>query len=172
WINFLGDGPPALALALDSSKSVLLEPPRAPKAPLLEPVAARFVIGDGLVKGGLGLSLLLILPSLGVGTLATATAVFFYEGVAKLLSMFPARRLGGTLRPNRWVLAATVASIALQLACIGLPPLREMMGLTVLGALPLVVVTLALLSTYLLGELLLHVLRAPRQGSRLVGLRT
>jgi P-type Ca2+ transporter type 2C len=159
WINFLGDGPPALALALDSSKSALLETPRAPKAPLLPRRSAGFVLGDGLVKGGIGLSLLVLLPGLGLGTAATASAVFLYEGVAKLLSMFPARRFSAELRPNAWIVVATVTSVALQLACIGVPALRELLGLTSLGWLPLAAVAVALLFTFFIGEVLVRLLQ-------------
>jgi Ca2+-transporting ATPase len=163
WINFLGDGPPALAIALDSSKDVLLHAPRAPHAPLLDGVATRFVLADGLLKGGLGLLLLVVLPMLGASLPVTASAAFLYEGIAKLLSMFPARRLHGSLRPNQWVLAATVVSIALQLACVLLGPLRRVMRLTELRPLDFAVVALALLTTVVLGELMLCVLR-PRLG--------
>jgi Ca2+-transporting ATPase len=160
WINFLGDGPPALALALDSSKSALLEAPRAPKAPLLPRRSAGFVLGDGLLKGGIGLSLLVVLPGLGLGTAATASAVFLYEGIAKLLSMFPARRFSAELRPNSWIVVATVTSVALQLACIGVPALRELLGLTSLGTLPLAIVAVALLFTFLIGEVLVRLLQS------------
>ncbi|HYP88676.1 MAG TPA: HAD-IC family P-type ATPase, partial [Polyangiaceae bacterium] len=93
WINFLGDGPPALAIALDRTRDALLDAPRDARAPLLDRTAARFVAADGVLKAGVGLALLVGLPRLGATTSATATAVFLYEGVAKLLSMFPARRL-------------------------------------------------------------------------------
>lgn len=162
WINFLGDGPPALAIALDSSRDVLLEPPRKPHAPLLDRNATQFVLGDGLLKGAMGLLLLSVLPSFGVSLPATASAVFLYEGIAKLLSMFPARRLTGRLNPNRWVWAACALSATLQLACIFLPPLRRVMGLTPLGQLELLVVTGALLTTLALGEVMLRVVRARR----------
>jgi len=164
WINFLGDGPPALALALDRSRDVLLDPPRAPSAPLLEPAAWKFVLGDGVVKGGLGLALLVVLPLLGETAVTTASAAFFYEGIAKVLSMFPARRLRGKLEQNPWVIAATATSIALQLACVALPGLRRVMGLEALHTRPLFVVSLALLLTYVTSEILVRVLRAePRQ---------
>jgi P-type Ca2+ transporter type 2C len=159
WINFLGDGPPALAIALDSSKDVLNDPPRLPRAPLLEPVATKFVVADGLLKGGLGLLLLVVLPWLGVSLLATASSAFLYEGIAKLLSMFPARRLHGNLRPNTWVLAATAVSVGLQLACVMFAPLRQVMGLSELRLLELSAVALALLTTFALGELILRVLK-------------
>jgi Ca2+-transporting ATPase len=162
WINFLGDGPPALALALDSSKSALLEAPRAPKAPLLPRRSAGFVLGDGLLKGGIGLSLLVVLPGLGLSTAATASAVFLYEGVAKLLSMFPARRFSAELRHNAWILGATVVSVALQLACVSVPALRQLLGLTSLGVLPVGVVAVALLFTFLLGEVLVRLLQSDK----------
>jgi Ca2+-transporting ATPase len=161
WINFLGDGPPALAIALDSSERVLRDEPRRPGAPLLDTVGTRFVIADGAVKGGIGLLLLLALPALGASTLATATGVFLYEGIAKLLSMFPARRLGGRLRPNAWIAGATVLSIALQLSCVALPPVQRVMGVVALSSRELGVVAAALLATLLLGEVILRFLRRP-----------
>jgi Ca2+-transporting ATPase len=159
WINFLGDGPPALAIALDSSKHALREPPREPSAPLLDARAARFVLADGLLKGGIGLSLLLLLPALGASTAASASAVFLYEGVAKLLSMFPARRLMGELRPNRWVVGATALSMALQLSCVAVPAVRQLLGLVALSSLQLAIVVAALSATFLVGEVILRALR-------------
>ncbi len=160
WINFLGDGPPALAMALDSSRDALLEPPRPPRAPLLGPTALKFIVADGLLKGGFGLGLLVLLPALGASTLGTAAAAFLYEGIAKLLSMFPARRLHGALRPNPWVLGATAISIGLQLGCVAFAPLRKFMGLAVLRPLDFALVGLALITTLALGEVILRVLRS------------
>lgn len=168
WINFLGDGPPALAIALDSSRQVLKDPPRPPGAPLLDGLATRFIAADGALKGGIGLLLLLLLPALGASTLATATGVFLYEGVAKLLSMFPARRLGGALRPNSWIAAATAMSVGLQLACVFFPPVRRVMSLVALAPLHLAVVAGALLATFLLGEVILRILRRPSKLPALV----
>jgi P-type Ca2+ transporter type 2C len=163
WINFLGDGPPALAIALDSGKSMLLDPPRPPHAPLLDRLATKFIVADGLLKGGLGLLLLVLLPALGASFVQTATAVFLYEGIAKLLSMFPARRLHGQLHRNPWIVAASVASVALQLACVLVGPLRDVMGLVPLPGYFLAIVALALLSTLALGEVILRVLRPKLQ---------
>ena len=159
WINFLGDGPPALALALDSSKNVMLEQPRSPKAPLIEPLAAKFMIADGLLKGGLGLLLLWLLPTLGASTVVTASAVFAYEGVAKVTSVFPARRLYGGLHPNAWVYGATGLSIGLQLACLVVRPLRHVLRLRSLDLREAAVVALALAITLLASELIVRALR-------------
>lgn len=163
WINFLGDGPPALAIALDSSKNMLLDPPRPPHAPLLDRLATKFIAADGLLKGGLGLLLLVLLPALGASLMQTATSVFLYEGVAKLLSMFPARRLHGQPTPNPWIIGASVVSITLQLAAVLLPPLRDVMGLVPLPTPYLGVVALALLTTLALGEVILRALRPKGQ---------
>jgi Ca2+-transporting ATPase len=166
WINFLGDGPPALAIALDANQDSLARPPRPPAAPLLDRAAIQFVLLDGSVKGGIGLLLLAVLPWLGSTLAATATAVFLYEGIAKLLSMFPARRLGGRLAANRLVFVAAAVSVLLQLACLSFPSLRGALGLTWLSPGELGTVLLALLSTFALGEL---VLRAVRGASPSVG---
>jgi P-type Ca2+ transporter type 2C len=74
-------------------------------------------------------------------------------------SMFPARRLGGSLRPNAWIAAATALSVALQLACVVVPPVQRVMGLVALAPLQLAVVGAALLATLLLGEAILRPLR-------------
>ncbi len=165
WINFLGDGPPALALALDSSSSVLMEKPRSAKAPLLDSLATRFIVSDGLLKGALGLALLVILPGLGASIAATATSVFLFEGIAKVTSVFPARRLSGQLRPNHWVFAATGLSVALQLACVTVAPLRRVLGLSVLAETEFVTVGVALLVTLLGGELVVRALRLQERQS-------
>jgi len=160
WINFLGDGPPALAISLDRSRDALLQAPRPPHAALLDRSAASFVLGDGVLKGALGLVLLWLLPAVGSSLATTASAVFLFEGIAKLLSMFPARRLAGRLNPNRWVWAACALSVALQVACIFVAPLRRLMKLTPLSVAELAVVVGALLTTVALGELVRLALQA------------
>jgi hypothetical protein len=73
--------------------------------------------------------------------------------------MFPARRLGGSLRPNAWIAAATALSIALQLGCVAFPPVQRVMGLVALAPLQLAIVGAALLATLLFGEVILRFLR-------------
>jgi hypothetical protein len=70
------------------------------------------------------------------------------------------------LEPNPWVVAATAASVSLQLACVLIPPLREVMGLRPLASLDLLVVGALLLATLVLGELLLRVLRSAPEPPR------
>ncbi|MCZ7653999.1 MAG: HAD-IC family P-type ATPase [Rhodocyclaceae bacterium] len=62
WINFIADGPPALALALDRNPGVMEQPPRDPKAPLLDGPSLRFIFITGITKAAGGVALLTVLP--------------------------------------------------------------------------------------------------------------
>jgi len=61
-------------------------PPRARNRSLRDASTLRFVAFDGVIKGAIGLGLLLLMPSLDSSVAATAASVFVYESVAKLLS--------------------------------------------------------------------------------------
>jgi Ca2+-transporting ATPase len=159
WINFLGDGPPALALAADRSPEVMREPPRRRDSKLLGGTTARFILLDGSFKGAAGLALLFFLPKLGVSIAGTAAAVFVYESVAKLTSAYPARRVGSRASRNPWLHLAVGAGVALSAVCVLVPPLRATLGLAPFepqAALPL---GLALALTALGGEIFARVLR-------------
>jgi Ca2+-transporting ATPase len=155
WINFLGDGPPALALALDRNPGVMERPPRPPSAPLLDGPSLRFVLWTGLLKAGVGLALLVALPLKGYAIVAVRTSVFLYESVAQLLFAYPARRVASGRPARNPVLdAVIVAAIGLQLGTVLAPPLRRILGLSPLDGAVLAVVTIALLATWGLAELL------------------
>jgi len=153
WINFLGDGPPALALAVDRNAGVLEEPPRPPDAPLLDPPSIRFVLGTGIVQACIGLTMLLLLPALGFGVAETGTAVFLFASVAKLMNVFPARRRAKQ-EPNRWLLLCVGFGVALQIACLTIPGLRSVLGLVPLSAGSLSVVLGAIATSWMLAELI------------------
>lgn len=146
WINFLGDGPPALALAADRSPGTMRRAPRPRSSPLLDREALSFILGDGGFKAAMGLALLVVLPRFGATLAVTATAVFVFESFAKLLSVYPARRLGPRPGPNAWLHGSVVLGLVLVLSCLAIPPVRsalELTGLpgrlwTVLGVLALV----------------------------------
>ena len=91
WINFLGDGPPGLALALDHNEGVMARRPRPLGTGLLDTESKRFVIASGLFKGFLGLGALLVLPVAGFTLVAIQTVLFQSEAVGKLLSTYQAR---------------------------------------------------------------------------------
>jgi Ca2+-transporting ATPase len=161
WINFLGDGPPALAIAADRSPDVMRHPPRPPKSPLLDEKALRFIVLDGVFKGVVGLALLVLLPELGVDLAVTATSVFLYESVAKLISAYPARKIGSAPRTNPWLHVSVGAGLVLGLLCISVPPLRSALHLSRLEPEHLLVVLGAILVTWLSGELTARALRSP-----------
>jgi len=161
WVNFLGDGPPALALALDRTPGQMDRPPRAPDSGLFDHASSRFILITGIFKGALGIALLLVLPAFGVGLIVTQTAVFLYESIGKLASVYPAR-LSVQGRPKNWVLHVSIAAgIALQAASVALPPLRRFLGLEVPDARTAVLIAVAVLATWSVAELSRWVLSLP-----------
>jgi Ca2+-transporting ATPase len=159
WINFLGDGPTALAISRDRCRGTLLKPPRARDRTLLDRTTIRFVLLDGFMKGALGLGLLVVMPALGSSVAATATGVFLFESVAKLLSAYPARKLGVQQAQNPWLHGSVIAGVALGLGCIGFAPLRAVLGLVPLAPRELLFVFALLLVTWAAGELAARLVR-------------
>lgn len=148
WINFLGDGPPALALALDRTPGQMDRPPRPPQSGLLDRASSRFILATGAFKGALGIALLVLLPAFGIGLIVTQTVVFLYESVGKLVSVYPSR-LVVEHRPKNWVLhVSIIAGVALQAAVIVVPGLRRFLGLAALDAKSLAIVVLAVIATW------------------------
>jgi len=153
WINFLGDGPTALALSRDRSSGTMQAAPRPRARSLLDALTVRFVLLDGGVKGMIGLALLLLLPRYGVSMPATATSVFLYEAVAKLLSAYPARKLSAVPSRNPWLHASVLLGALLGLACVAWSPLRVVLGLVPLTFTQFASVALALGLSFAWGEL-------------------
>ncbi|MBL8719252.1 MAG: HAD-IC family P-type ATPase [Myxococcales bacterium] len=164
WINFLGDGPPALALALDRTPGQMDLPPRPPSSGLLDRASGRFILVTGAFKGALGIALLLMLPAFGFGLIVTQTVVFLYESVGKLVSVYPARLVVAD-RPKNWVLhVSIVAGIALQGAAVTIPGLRRFLGLEALDGKTLAIVVLAVIATWAVAALTRWT-SAPRTGA-------
>ena len=144
WINFVGDGPPALALALDRNPHMMARPPRPAASALLDPRSLWFILVTGVIKGGVGVALLAILTSLHAGVLRIWAAIFLFESIAKLVSAYAARRGVGRTSRRNWVLdLAIVAGLALQVATALVPALRHVLtigaptggdGLLLIGA--------------------------------------
>jgi Ca2+-transporting ATPase len=168
WINFLGDGPPALAIAADRSPGIMKDLPRAPKSPLLDAPSLRFILIDGFFKGAVGLALLVFMPVFGIGLAATATSVFLYESVAKLVSAYPARRVGAPASTNPWLHLSVAAGLGLGLLCILLPSCRSALELSELDGRAATFVAGAIVTTWISGEILVRALRTkpPTQSLR------
>jgi P-type Ca2+ transporter type 2C len=159
WINFIGDGPPALALSADRSPHVMQRAPRARHSALLDRQTLIFIFADGGFKAAVGLALLVLLPHLGASLATTATAVFLYEATAKLLSAYPARKVGARAATNIWLHLSIAAGLALSALCVALPPLRLTLGLTWLDPRTLLPLLAASLLTAVSGEVVARLLR-------------
>lgn len=148
WVNFLGDGPPALALALDRTPGQMDRPPREPSSGLLDRASRRFIIVTGLFKAVLGIALLTLLPAFGVGLIVTQTVVFLYESIGKLVSVYPSR-LSFAHRPKNWTLHLSIGfGVALQAAAVTIPALRRFLGLDPLDLKTVVILAFAVLVTW------------------------
>ena len=152
WINFLGDGPAALALALDRHPDVMKRPPKPPNEPLLDRASRYFVLWTGLLKAAAGVAFLVLLPLWGYTVVVARTAVFLLESVAQLVTAYPARRMGAQAAPNRALLAVILGSVVLQLATVSVPALRTALGLVPLDAPVLAASAAAVLVTWVLSE--------------------
>jgi Ca2+-transporting ATPase len=172
WINFLGDGPPALALALDRSRTVMTRPPRRADERLLDGRTLRFVLTDGGFKGAIGLALLVVLPRLGTSLAGTAAAVFLYESIAKLVSAYPARRIGGAQESNPWLHRAIGAGVGLAALCVVFEPLRRTLGLAPFEKSALVPLALAVALTLSSSELVARALRRTREPTSTASVHT
>ena len=167
WINFVADGPPALALGLDRNPGVMEAPPRPPTGALLDRASLRFIAATGALKAAAGGALLVGLPLQGLGVAATRSAVFLFESVVQLLFAFPSRRTGRRTPANPAVLAAVVIGVGVQVAALLVPPVRDMLGLVALDGRTWLVVVGAVAATITASEVVGAVLRRlarPRAG--------
>jgi Ca2+-transporting ATPase len=153
WINFVGDGPPALALGLDRTPGQMNRPPRPPASGLLDAASSRFILVTGAFKGALGIALLVLMPAFGFGLIVTQTVIFLYESVGKLVTAYPSRRsIPG--RPRNWVLHVSIlGGVVLQLLAVAIPGLRRFLGLEGLDHRALVVIVLAVVATWAVAAL-------------------
>ncbi len=154
FINFIGDGPPALALAFDRNPAAMLRAPSHGERPLLDRAALRFIAGVGVIQGLVGLGALAWLPHYGFDVASIQAAVFLYESGAKVVSVYPARRVSGRASSNRALYAATAFGVLLSLACLYTPPLRHALSLSPLPLAAVLGVAACVIATWLLSELL------------------
>ena len=145
WINFLGDGPPGLALALDRNEGVMTRPPRT-GGRLLDTRSLQFILASGTFKGVLGIATLVVMPLAGFGLAVVQTVIFQAEALGKLLSTYTARGLVTRARRNLVLHFAVLAGVALQIITLAVTPVRELLGLATIRwhALAIVLVLLAI----------------------------
>jgi P-type Ca2+ transporter type 2C len=160
WINFVADGPPALALGLDRNPGVMDAPPRAPESSLLDSTSVRFILLTGALKAAAGGLLLVTLPLRGASLAATRTVVFLFEAAVQLFFAFPSRRTGRRAQLNPLVLIAVIGGVSLQVVAMFIPALRTALGLVPLSAEAWIIVAVAVFSTWLFSELVGALVRA------------
>jgi Ca2+-transporting ATPase len=146
WINFLGDGPPGLALALDRNEGVMLQRPRAAEGGILDRASMRFIIASGVFKGLLGIAALLILPLAGFTLIAIQTVIFQTEAIGKLLSTYAARRLTGRAGRNLVLHGAVLAGLGLQIVTMTVFGVRDVLGLSPLDLRTVLVVAVVIVA--------------------------
>ena len=139
WINLVSDVLPALALAVEPPESdVLRQPPRNPRAELVDRAALGRIATDGAVLAASTLGVhALALARYGAGPHAT-TLSFSTLTAAQLMYALTCRsRVADDAVPGaRHPLLAGVVggTLALQLATAVLPPLRRLLGIVPLSA--------------------------------------
>jgi Ca2+-transporting ATPase len=163
WINFIADGPPALALALDRNPDVMRHPPRPPQSPLLDTPSLRFVFSTGVLKALSGALLLILLPVCGYAVAAVRSIVFLFESTAQLVFAYPARRVGHRPSRNATLHAIVVLGVGLQLLTIAVPALRTLLGLESLDWPTVAVAGGTAATTWMLAEIVNRLLL--RQGA-------
>ncbi len=162
WINFITDGPPALAIALDRNPHMLHAPPRPPGRALFDAASLRFVLISGASKALIAGALLVGLPHLGLSLGTTRTAVFLYLSIGQLVFAYPARRMSGPAAPNPALLLTVVLGSGLQLLTLLIAPLRHALGLEPIGVTAVGIVALAVALSWGAAELIARALDRPR----------
>lgn len=128
WINLVTDGLPALALAFDRTPGVMQQPPRPPESPLLDRPSVRFVLAAGTMKALLALGILGVLPWMGCDLDTTRATAFHFMAVGQLFLTYPSRHTWTHPLPNRYLHAAVMGGIAIQLAAAWVPATSRLLG--------------------------------------------
>jgi len=160
WNNLVIDVLPSFALALEPSRDdVMHQPPRDPRAPVIDRGVLRRILVSAVLVATVGLAAYgLGVLWLGLDTAGAQTMTFVAMSLGQVLTVFNARSETGSgfrgASRNRWLWAALGITFALEAAALGIPPLREILRLTtlpgqgwmialILGLLPIAVVQLA-----------------------------
>lgn len=140
WINLITDGAPALALGLDPAEAGLMDrPPRPPGEGVITPGMWRGIFFGGIIMAA-G-TLLVLDASLpgglieGKGDLRYAqtmafTTLMLFQLFNTVNARSDTRSAFVHLFTNRWLGAAIIASLLLQLVVLYVPPLQRAFGTT------------------------------------------
>ena len=156
WINLLSDVAPALALAVEpADRAVMERPPRDPAAPMLSGADLREIAGDGALLTATALGAQAVgLARYGADPRA-ATLAFSTLTAGQLLQTFRYRSaadVNGPAAARSHVGTVVLASVGAQLAAMLVPPLRRLLGVTVLAPSDWLVVAAGALAPAVLHE--------------------
>ncbi len=124
WINFVTDGPPALALGFDSASSHLMETTPRKRLGLLSRDSLRFIL-----LGGVSISLICLLTFYFVFTawgLTTSRAVTFTVMVVLQMFLPFIMRRHHSILSNKKLFVSVVIILVIQLLIITIPSLRSL----------------------------------------------
>ena len=138
WLNLVTDIFPAMALALEpSAPDVMANPPRNPQEPLMTPAFGWLIVWQGALMAGCTLAAFAVglrwYGADGAGLAHAVTIAFMALAMAQVLHAFNVRSrtrsaLTSRLFTNGWLWGATAICIALQVAAVQLPFLRDVLG--------------------------------------------
>ncbi len=138
WVNIIMDGPPALALGVEPSRSdTMKRPPRKPDAPFISRTLLGSILLSGFVMFALTLAIFALYSQSSSARLAS-TMAFTAFIVLQLVNAYncrsPTRSAFADLISNRALAAAVLLSFVLHLAIIYHPALQALFGTVPLGA--------------------------------------
>ncbi len=137
WLNLVTDIFPAMALALEpSAPDVMRRPPRDPAEPLMTFSFGWLIVWQGALLAGCTLAAFAVgmrwYGAEGEGLRHAVTIAFMTLAMAQVLHAFSARSrtrsaLTSRLFTNGWLWGATSICVALQIAAVEVPLLREVL---------------------------------------------
>jgi Ca2+-transporting ATPase len=138
WLNLITDVFPAFALALEpSAPDVMKQAPRNPRESLLPPRFLVLIAGQGMLLAGATLLAFQIGMTWhgvdGEGVRRATTIAFMTLALAQVFHAFNTRSRTESIFTrqiftNRWLWAAVVGCVGLQLAAVYLPLLQRVLG--------------------------------------------
>jgi Ca2+-transporting ATPase len=138
WINLVSDGFPSLALTVDPKRrTVMSEPPRSPKEPLVNHWMVALIALVSLFSGLSALALFWFVYS-STGELILARSVAFATlGINSLAYVFSIRTLKEPIwkvnpTNNIWLILGVMGGVVLQLAPFVFGPAQSFFGVTVI----------------------------------------
>ncbi|WP_170176997.1 cation-translocating P-type ATPase [Myceligenerans xiligouense] len=138
WNNLIIDVIPSFALALEPrSDQAMREPPRSRDEPVLGAGTVRRILVHGTLVAAVGFTAYLLAQGLTADLAEARTLVFVTLTGAQLLAVFNARTDTGSgfrgAGGNPYLWGALAITVALQSLALGVPALRELLGLSTLG---------------------------------------